>query len=328
MRAFRWLLVVLVFVGSAGTAAAYSGIDFFGDSLLDVGNVWAATSHLKPLCADKDGAYWQGRFCNGPNYADQLSARFGLPYPTPFALGGNNCAWGGAGTATSGYSTLGTPNLGTQVTGYLAALNGSQIDPNRLVVVWAGGNDPIYEGQMDYTQSVANIVDAVSRLANQGAKNILVNNLPLLGKTPTALRQSEEVQTGLNNWTMAFDATLASSLATLRISLAPSNVTILEAVPGQDDICTKFNKIIADPSLYVITNVTDQAYQTTDSGILGKRVPNSDNYLFWDFVHPTTYAVSVIVPEPSALIMLIITGTGGFLAVMRRRRHATLVNRE
>ena len=318
MKAFRSLFVFLAIVLSGQIAGAYSGIDFFGDSLMDVGNVWTATSHAKPL----GPAYWNGRFCNGPNYADQLSAYFGLPAPTPSLLGGNDNAWGGAGTAISGYSTLGTPNLGTQVTAYIAGLNGNQIDPNRLVVVWIGGNDPIYENQFDYTQSVANIGDAISRLTVQaGAKHILVNNLPLLGNTPTAIAAGPAVQAALNNWTFAFDTTLAGELASLQTTLAPSGVTILESIPGKDNIYTQFNDIMASPSSYGITNVTDQAYQTTDSGIPGTLVPNSEHYLFWDFVHPTTYAVGVLVPEPSTLVLLGI-GAIGLLTYAWRRKTA------
>jgi phospholipase/lecithinase/hemolysin len=321
MRAIRLLFVFLAMALSAQIARAYSGIDFFGDSLTDVGNVWTATKlfdpdHVKPLCPP----YWNGRFCNGPNYADQLSAHFGLPAPTPSLLGGNDYAWGGAGTATSGFSTLQTPNLGTQVTAYLDNLNGSPIDPNRLVVVWAGGNDPIYEGQTNYAQSVANIMDAVSRLVNQaGAKNILVNNLPALGNTPAVIAQGQEVRDALNGWTLGFDYALDLSLTALRSTL-PSDVTLLDSLPGQEKIDVLFSNVIADPAAFGITNVTDQAYQTTDSGLPGPLVPNSEYYLFWDFVHPTTYAVGMLVPEPSTLVLLILSATGLLVAVLRHRR--------
>jgi phospholipase/lecithinase/hemolysin len=320
MKAFRWLVVFLAVVLSGQIAGAYSGIDFFGDSLTDVGNVWTYSQHTKPLCADMGGAYSEGRFCNGLNYADHLSTYLGLPAPTPSLLGGNDYAWGGAGTATDGFSKLKTPNLGTQVSMYLAGLNGSQIDPNRLVVVWAGGNDPIYEEQTDFVLSVANIVDAVTRLVDEaGAKNILVNNLPPLGNTPAAIKKGTDAQNALNGWTLGFNYYLTSGLATLRTSLS-SDVTILESIPGQDDICTKFNDIIAHPDLYGITNVTDQAYQTDDSGIPGILVPNSEHYLFWDFVHPTTYAAGLLVPEPSTLVIFL--GLGIFVAVSRLRRQA------
>jgi phospholipase/lecithinase/hemolysin len=321
MKWLRCLLLLSVIAVSNQIAAAYSGIDFFGDSLTDVGNVWMATTwtdpeHVKPLCPE----YWNGRFCNGPNYADQLSAYLGLPAPRPAILGGNDYAWGGAGTATAGTSTLNTPNLGEQVTTYLTGLSGNRLDPGRLVVVWAGGNDPIYEKQTNFVQSAANVADAVSRLANEaGAKNILVNNLPLLGNTPAAIAQGTDVQNALNGWTLGFNYYLKNDLATLRTSL-PSDVTILESLPGKDDIYTQFNDIIADPSLYGITNVAEQAYQTTDSGIPGILVPNSEHYLFWDFVHPTTYAVGVLVPEPSTLVMFL--GLGIFVAASRVRRQA------
>jgi phospholipase/lecithinase/hemolysin len=318
MKLYRMSAIFFAIVLSCRLAAAYSGVTFFGDSLMDVGNVWVASSHTKPLCGDLGGDYWNGRFCNGLNYADRLSAYLGLPSPTPSVLGGNDYAWGGAGTATTGVSSLQTPNLGTQVSTFLADLNGSQLDADRLVVLWAGGNDPIYEGQSDYSQSVANIADAVTHLATQGgAKHILVNNLPLLGQTPGAIKQGEPLQSALNGWSLAFDATLAANLASLQTSLGPAGVTILDTLPGLDRIDVRFGKIIADPAAFGVTNVTDQAYLTTDSGIKGVLVPNSEHYLFWDFVHPTEYGTSLLVPEPSMLVFLI---TAAFVGLWWRKR--------
>jgi phospholipase/lecithinase/hemolysin len=320
MRVFRFLFVFLAIALSGQIAGAYSGIYFFGDSLMDVGNVWAATSHAKPL----DPAYWNGRFCNGKNYADQLSEHFGLPAPTPSIFpGGNDYAWGGAGTAISDVSHgAGTPNLGTQVTTFLADLNGGTVDPNRLVVLWIGGNDPIFEGQMDYDQSVSNIVDAVNRLVNQaGAKNILVNDLPLLGNTPYAIYSGQAKRDELNGWTSNFNTQLEASLVNLQTTLSPSGVTILDSVPGLKKIDERFNEIIADPLANGITNVTDPAYPTPDSGIPTTQVPNSDHYLFWDFVHPTTVGVgALLVPEPSTIVLLIFSAVGFSLIALRRCR--------
>ena len=71
--------------------------------------------------------------------------------------------------------------------------------------------------------------------------------------------------------------------------------------------------VINDPSLYGFTNVTTDAVQ--DNG-----GTNAKGYLFWDIVHPTTYADSLIaaaaVPEPSSFVLLCLA-LGG-LAVWAR----------
>ena len=62
----------LVACGGA-QAATYPVIYSFGDSLSDVGNVFAGTADTLPL----PGFYFNGRFSNGPNWLDDLSAKLG-----------------------------------------------------------------------------------------------------------------------------------------------------------------------------------------------------------------------------------------------------------
>lgn len=69
-------LLILNLCGSIDLAAAgpFTGLVVFGDSLSDVGNVQQRTTQLVPLVQPIPGpSYFNGRFSNGPNYADVLS---------------------------------------------------------------------------------------------------------------------------------------------------------------------------------------------------------------------------------------------------------------
>src|SRR5215216_6227588 len=99
----RWALL-LVLAGACTTTAAqpYSDLYVFGDSLTDSGNALYFTTQVVSLAPDIPGPpYFQGRFSNGYNFADNLSLRlFGQP-TTAAATGGNNFAFGGSTTGTA-----------------------------------------------------------------------------------------------------------------------------------------------------------------------------------------------------------------------------------
>ncbi len=78
---------------AASPASAYTTIYSFGDSLSDVGNVYAASGGLYPV-----SPYYKGRFSNGDNWVDDLSAMLGLGAVKPSADGGHDFAVGGAET--------------------------------------------------------------------------------------------------------------------------------------------------------------------------------------------------------------------------------------
>jgi hypothetical protein len=64
----------------------FRNIVIFGDSTSDTGNVFALTDKTYPI----PPYYWKGRFCNGPNWVDQLEV-----------LGISNYAYGSATTVNN-----------------------------------------------------------------------------------------------------------------------------------------------------------------------------------------------------------------------------------
>jgi outer membrane lipase/esterase len=75
-----WLvtLVSLCFAPASATAALFTGLFAFGDSLTDAGNTSLATGGAQP-----GAAYYNGRYSNGPVWVEQFAAQLALPAPTP-----------------------------------------------------------------------------------------------------------------------------------------------------------------------------------------------------------------------------------------------------
>lgn len=269
----------------AAPAGAFTQLVIFGDSLSDTGNVYTSSFNTIPLSPP----YFDGRFSNGPVWVEQLANNLGLS-ATPSLLGGTNQAWGGARTGAAGS----VPALSAQAATYIGGSGGS-VDPGALYVVFGGGND-VRDATMlsDIEQSVSNIADIITNLANAGAVDFLVPNLPDIGKTPEAIAGGPAAMAGATALSMGFNSGLASVLPGLEAALAINIVPL--------DVFAFLNGIIDDPGSLGITN-TDSACV---SGITVCDDPSQ--YIFWDNIHPTAVVhaalgdfASAIVPVPAAL---------------------------
>jgi phospholipase/lecithinase/hemolysin len=268
-------------------AGGITGIVAFGDSLSDTGNTYLAAG------IPNSPPYFNGHYSNGPIWLEYLAGQLGIAAPTPSFAGGTDNAWGGAETG-GGLSFMNTPNIGSQVQGFLST---NTIGPNQLVTVWGGANDFLNAGVINPMVPVTNIAAAITALAAAGGHQFMVPNLPLLGELPATNGLPQPQRDALDQLTFAFNGLLAARLAQLEGSLG---VTI-----HQLDVNGVFEKIIADPAAYGLTNVTTSA--------LGDGVLSGQGYLFWDTVHPTTQVQELIgreaaglVPEPSSLLLMVL----------------------
>jgi phospholipase/lecithinase/hemolysin len=248
----------------------------FGDSLSDDGNLFALTLGLFP----PQSLYTDGRFSNGPVWSELLPSRLGLGVnpQTNIALGG----------ATSGELNIvnlrnpdlpSLPGLQTQINAFLAQTPTS--NPNGLYAIWAGSNDYQEAGVTDITIPVNNVVNAVTQLADDGARNFMVMNLPDLGNTPGARNRGPQAQQVLTQLSNAHNTALAAAMANLDQN---PNINIILV-----DVNGVVNDAIANPNQYGFTNVTDPALQSPGSD------PNT--FLFWDDIHPTTASHQIIADE-------------------------------
>ncbi len=290
------------------TAASFSTIYAFGDSLSDTGNAFKATASQLP----PSPPYFEGRFSNGPVWVEYLAKALGLNQ-TNFAIGGANTD--SNNTLIPG-NPLNLPGLEQQIKNFTTA--NPTADKDGLYIVWAGANDYLAGGVTNPTQPVTNLANAVTSLANVGAKNIMVVNLPDLGKLPGTSSNSQ-TSAGLSTLTGFHNSGLNTTLTAL--SQQPG----INIIPV--DINSLFSRATATKEEFGFTNVTDSCLNLAAQTIC----PNQNEYLFWDAIHPTTRAHSFIaetalaavggksIPEPSAVLGMLALGALG-AAGMRKRK--------
>ena len=304
---------------AAPAFAAYDALYVFGDSLSDVGNVRSAT-----LTAVPGGSYFEGRFSNGPNYVDNLSAALGLGEPQHSRAGGNVHAHGGARVSGTGFPTsLFVRDVDDQVDVFLDDTPAA--DAGALYVVFAGANDLIERLDDDPSLSLADAADTlarqVERLYDAGAREVLTANLPLLGLVPR-YNDTAASAARASDATRQFNALYAAELDDLESRLA--DLTLFRA-----DVAGTFADLAADPSAFGLTNVTDPAAPGLSPGDLfydeSRVVPNPDDYLFWDDIHPTRAGHALLaqtfltaIPEPGSIALLVVAAP----LVLRRSRAA------
>lgn len=321
-RRTTWAAFMLIAaIGGGAEAGTYSGLVVFGDSLSDGGNVAAAVTAAGGAYPYDN--YPAGKSTNGDVWVDYLADMLGVARPTASLLGGTNYAFAYAQSG-GGFSTpaeLGgapIPNLMTQVGMFQGTLGGSPMDSSQLVAIWAGANDFLHGGvdtPAEVLASVANVIAAVQAVAALGGTDFLVGGIPYLGSLPATASLPQAQRDGLNMLNYLFNATLEGELAQLGAANPGLRIVF-------NDVNSAFGQILADPSAYGLTNLTDPAVVAIAAG----GDPNPDHYLFWDTVHPTTKvheyiaaaAFAAVVPEPSSIVLASIAGLAVAAAARRR----------
>ncbi|HEX3855782.1 MAG TPA: SGNH/GDSL hydrolase family protein [Verrucomicrobiae bacterium] len=256
----RGLFVVLALFLNVSTGYSFTALYAFGDSLSDTGR-------NPPTQAS---SYFNGRYSNGPLWVEYLSASLGLPYNAA-----NNFAVSGSVTSdlqTEIASLPAFPNLQTA-----------------LFTIESGGNDFLQNAGLGtndaawsvvVSNAVENLTNAIATLYADGAREILVLNLPNLGQTPFFNTSSANYRVYVDSKVAAFNGQFESVV---------SNAN--QQIPGLRIYMADFNQMLTNilnaPADYGFTVSTIGALQDpalTDKSFTG---PGA-NYVFWDPIHPTT----------------------------------------
>jgi phospholipase/lecithinase/hemolysin len=311
MRSLRAAVVVsgVVLASSWATAAQFSSILSFGDSLSDAGNVSSNTFGLIP-----GPAYFNGRFSNGPIWLDVVAQSQGLAAPRPALApfpqpGASNFAIGGSRVNTNAvFFGQPVPSFTSTVAGYVAT--GPAVGSDTLVTIWIGSNDYLSGGLPAPTGLVNSVRDSVLGLAQfKGARQFLILGLAPIGLTPDVRAQGAVVSQTVNLAVQAYNAELQQMTQALPTLFPGVKATYF-------DTYGLFESILANPAAAGLTNVTSPALTPPTV------VPNPDEYLWWDGVHPTRVAhaalgnaVAQAIPEPASLSLM-----AAALPLLTRRR--------
>ena len=332
-RVWLCLTVLLVSMPAASSPVPYRNLFLLGDSLSDLGNLFTATANpplntIFPAPLPQNPPYDQGRFSDGPVWAEYLWQSLGLPGElTPSYRGGTNYAVGGARSRYHAFDPAFNPAFDPVSTASmfpeftllgqwdaLRAASGGGLDPDALYTVWEGANDvadavDIWVGgdpgkaQALIEQAADDIVEVIADpgtgLVAAGAARLLVPNVPNLGLVP------EVVGTGAQG--------LASALSLQLNALVDAGLAGLAADIIRLDVFGLLTDLVADPTAFGLPagmNTTDACFDGF-VGVPGTLCPNPEQYLFFDRIHPSAVTQQVIgrfasaaVPEPASLAVV------------------------
>ncbi len=259
----------------------YSSYFFFGDSLTDMGNLYAVAQQPPP-------PYYNGRFSNGPTYAEYLVAGLQASVTAAPTVKANlNFAFAGA-TATSAYAGPTTPATLPQEISMFQA-RGITPGANDLFVVWAGANDVLnYLGgtatpsgagaNAAASASVTQVTGSVQTLAGLGAKNFIVMTLPDISQTARFVTGSGAPAASLAQGAVyTYGSGIKASLATVA-GATGARITVV-------DTTALLSTIMKHATFF---GFTDTTHDVVDILTAGGSVANPNSYVFWDGIHPTT----------------------------------------
>jgi phospholipase/lecithinase/hemolysin len=316
----RVLLAAVAFAALVALPAAalpltsYSNLFVFGDSLVDAGNTQQLLVGLaQPDPTPAAAGYFDGRFQNGPNFADVVNVGIEGTNSDNSLAGGDNFAYGGArARATADI----IPDLQAQVSAYSAA-HGGVADPNALYMINVGGND-IFDILSNPSQAAVIINAAVTAISTSvltlqsmgaTAANIWFVGVGDVGSPPSANgfeAIGRQASIGLNN----------AILANL-----PAGTQYFNTIGF-------FDAVNANPTAFGLpAGLLTEVSCLNGGGAPPGGPPVCDNYVFFDSTHPTTQVSQVagihglvvaIVPEPGTGLLVAF----GIVGIALRRRSA------
>ncbi len=327
----------------------------FGDSLSDSGNVFNVTKAQNRLdstipIVPPNPPYFQGRSSNGLVWVDYLANNLGvnlipstdLAVDSPITITSNNeigvnflfhgatsnqsvnFAFGGATSGLEHASDSPFPGLLKQIQTFTddLSVNKQFADPEALYIIWAAGSNDYRFGNLSGSVFAENVSKGVTSLFEAGARNIIVLNVPDLGKTPFARNLDSDTANNLTQLSQVYNTSLATSLNKLSQTLPGVNL-----IPF--DVNAIFAEAIANPAKFGFTNVTEACL---DEATL-QTCNNPNHYLFWDNIHPTTKAHAILsnlvleklksnqpesLPEPASTVSIGIPGIAWLLSSIKR----------
>jgi outer membrane lipase/esterase len=288
-KALIFILVVVLLAGCSSNRI--SSVVAFGDSYADNGacyTLWqesVANGETDATDLKNWDANWEHRLTNGPVAVEVLAEQLKVDLKD-YAI---CAAMAGQGNINVDKPALNNTGLLAQIDKFEADLKGQKADPNGLYLITIGSSEAYASNFSSLTdqykdatpdQVSANIATAITRLANLGAKQIMLwNSADLIPKAPLTttggfVKQTEQFKNQLD---AQLSAKLADLAKQLNIKIIPFDYNALDA------------QIRSDPAKYGLTYVTGQCLSSS-----GQVCPTPDAYLYWDDVSLSAHANQII----------------------------------
>jgi outer membrane lipase/esterase len=299
------LLCILLLAPLSLTAAPFSKLVVFGDSLSDSGNL-----AIVPGYNFLNATPYQHGFNNGAPAVVHLAKFLNLPLaPSLFLSGsvlGNNFAVAGARAAGDGRTGI---DLNNQVAAFLDSQKGN-VPNDALYIIFIGGNDirdlrdqpneKLAHDLLD--KATRNLHNAMSQLLDAGASHFLVVNSPDIGKIPeTWIKARDTHNYGLirrgSQKTFAYNRRLAETVQHVKKRKGGDFVVF--------DLLAFFNGIAGNGKAYSFTNTNKACYSSEFFGYYPICDSTKlDSFVYFDEIHPTQRvherlgrALFAVVPE-------------------------------
>lgn len=267
------------------------GYYVFGDSAVEQGNLYALPGRTPPGAPYySDGGFT--RDSNGPMWVERL-----VPGMKP-VLGASdgdrrvNFGFSGAKTGTGNIADPDATGVLAQVALFEQRVADGKLTvwPEDRFIISAGPNDVI--GAMmngdDLVAAAAevsaNLSQAAERLAAQGARTILVDDIPDFAHSPlftTIIGGDPALRDAFDRMAASMRNAMQSDLAGLRERL-PGGIQIA-VIPSND----LFRHILADPAAYGFTNASDACYDDGSGALCSPTREGQNSFLFLDGLHLT-----------------------------------------
>jgi phospholipase/lecithinase/hemolysin len=255
----------------------------FGDSTSDTGNVYDLTIFTWPISPP----YYIGRYCNGPNWADDLNVLVKYNYAYGSATTDNNFV--------PGYAKLNTvlvPGILQQVNQYLTDFQFSGAIPNTVHIIWGGANDAIAKPALAATPQliVQSLMQSVTTLLAGHAKTIIVFNQEPFQNIPQNSELNELAQ--FTYLTTVVNNLISESLQTIQAANPSASIYLF-------DLHSLITNLLLNPPSPV-TNTVGFCWNAVNTATVGIYCSDANTYFFVDKFHfsaPVQQALAAAVSQ-------------------------------
>jgi len=240
----------------------------FGDSTSDTGNVYDLTAGTWPIVPP----YYEGRYCNYFNWADDLNVLFKLNYAYGSATTDSGLVQG-----LAKLNTVPVPGILQQVTQYLQAPPLLFAPSSTVCILWGGANDLIFNQTLArYPEAiVTSLMNSVIALLAAGVKNIIVFNQEPFQAVPFASLQNQHQL--FVELTAAINIGINSSLKALQAVNPQASLYLFE-------LYTIINDQLANPPSPV-TDIVNYCWIDYNLTAVLQICSNANTYFFVDTFH-------------------------------------------